>query len=87
MAPIPDLVRDYSAGISGAELRELLDSLPIDDARYKLLIAIVDDWGDHPGPGWSHPGQRSGSILSALGNTLTPNSRFSHCRPVGIICP
>lgn len=47
---IPTLVRDYSGHVTAAERRELLTELEVAEPRYKLLVNIIGDWGQHPSP-------------------------------------
>lgn len=50
LVPITDVVRDYGSDINATDRRELLSTLEVSDTRYKVLIAIITDWGQHPGP-------------------------------------
>lgn len=47
---VPDLMRDHASALTPGERRELLEQLPEDEDRYKLLCDVIGDWNAHPGP-------------------------------------
>ena len=50
LASVPQLVRDYTNGLTAAERHELLSALGVSNDRYQLLVAIIGDKAQHPGP-------------------------------------
>ena len=87
LAPIPNLVRDYSSDLTAQGRRELISTLELSDSRYELLLAMIHNWEQHPGPGPANLEVVLELVSVHLKSGADPEPLVEAARPLSLTAP